>query len=132
MRREDRRQGQAGCLGGSEEGRDVNEKTRELLHRAVTDAIIALGTPVAAETSPYSWMDFEYAELRIHMAHCLPVYEKCTWDDSDWWEFAGTFDPDVRKQGIDLKLACGCGLLTGRTWRYTDGYAALIRAITGG
>lgn len=110
----------------------MNEKMRELLHRAVTDAIIERGSPVTTGNSYYGWLSLDFAELRIHMAHCRPVYEACTWEDSRWTEFAGTMDPDVDKQGIDLKLACRCGLLTGRTWRYTDGYAELIRAITGG
>lgn len=109
----------------------MNAKTRELLHRAVVDAIIQNGSPVSQDSS-YGWLDSNYAELRVHMAHCRPDYEACTWDDSSWSEFQGTFDPDVHMRGIDLKLACRCGLLDGRAWRYTGGYAELIRAVTGG
>lgn len=108
----------------------MNEKLKETLHRAVTDAIIRLGSPVDDGDTTHGWLDSRYAELRIHMAHCRPAYEACTWGDSSWSEFQGTFDPDVDKQGVDLKLTCRCGLLTGRTWRYTDGYAELIREVT--
>jgi len=109
----------------------VNAKMRELVHRAVVDALIAGGSPVDQGRHSYGWIDGRYAELRIHMAHCPPVYEACTWYDSSWSEFQGTFDPPADMKGIDLKLACRCGLLTGRTWRYSGGYADLIRAITG-
>lgn len=109
----------------------MDAKMREKLHRTVTDVIIRLGAPVDDKDTSYGWIDSRYAELRIHMAHCRPVYEACTWDDSGWWEFQGTFDPDVHEQGVDLRLTCRCGLLTGRTWRYAGGYAELIRAITG-
>lgn len=110
----------------------MNAEEKAAFHVAVVDAIIKCGSPVDQHDTAWGWIASDYAELGIHMAHCRPVYEACTWDDSDWWEFVGTMDPDVHKQGIDLKLACRCGLLTGRTWRYTGGYAELIRAITGG
>lgn len=107
----------------------MDEKVKAVIHQAVVDALVQRGTP-AGGSSSYGWMADDYAEARIHMAHCRPDYAKSTWDDSEWYEFAGTMDPDVRKQGIDLKLTCRCGLLTGRAWRYSDGYADLIRAIT--
>lgn len=110
----------------------MTPEQQELMHRAVVDAIIANGSPVDQGDTSWGWLDPGYAELRVHMAHCLPAYDQCTWDDSEWTECEETFDPGVSRQGIDLKLTCRCGLLTGRTWRYTDGHAALIRAVTGG
>jgi hypothetical protein len=110
----------------------VNAKEKAAFHVAVVDALLSLGSPVDDKDTTWGWIASDYAELGIHMAHCRPVYEACAWDDSEWSEFIGTFDPPRDKQGIDLKLACACGLLTGRTWRYAGGYAELIRAITGG
>lgn len=101
-------------------------------HVALVDFIIQRGSPVTEGNPYYGWLDGHYTELRMHMAGCRPVYTQCTWQESEWDEFQGTFDPDIRRQGVDLTLTCMCGEISGRTWRYDGGYAELIRAITEG
>lgn len=101
------------------------------IHAAVVDALVRLGTPVDDQGShEYGWLADDYTELRMHMAGCRPVYAQCTWTDSDWSEFMGTFDPPERRKGIDLTVTCQCGVVQGRAWRYEGGHTALIRAIT--
>lgn len=110
----------------------MNKEQKAAFHRAVTDAIVSRGTPVTTGDGTYAWQAGDYAELRIHMAHCRPDYAASAWEDSEWTEFTGTFHGDERRKGIDLKLTCRCGTVQERRWRYRDGYAELIRAITGG
>jgi hypothetical protein len=111
---------------------EMTPEQKALFHAAVTDAITAKGTPAEDNPGRYGWIAGDYAELRIHMAGCRPAYEACTWEDATWSEFVSTFDPDERCTGLDAVVSCKCGTVQGRTWRYTGGYAELIREITGG
>jgi hypothetical protein len=108
----------------------VTPEQKAAFHAAIIDTITAQGTPVTTGGTQWGWMSDDCYELREHMAGCSPVYETSTWSDSEWTEFVGTFEPTERGTGIDLVLTCRCGTVQGRTWRYTGGYADLIRAIT--
>lgn len=110
----------------------MTPEQKAAFNRAVIDTLTAKGTPVTTGSAAYGWMATDYAELRMHMAGCRPDYEASTWEDTNWIEWMGTFQEDEWRQGIDLVLTCKCGLVQGRAWRYTGGYAELIRAITGG
>jgi hypothetical protein len=108
----------------------VTPEQKAAFHCAVIDVLAAQGEPVTQGSTTYGWQAVDYMELREHMAACSPVYEASTWSDSEWTEFIGTFDPPEPRTGIDAVLTCRCGTVQGRTWRYTGGYADLIRAIT--
>jgi hypothetical protein len=110
----------------------VNKEQKAAFHIAVIDALTAQGTPVTTGRTTYGWEARDYAELCMHMAGCRPDYAASTWDDSTWTEWMGTFEPLDSRTGIDLVLTCACGTVRERRWRYTDGYAELIRAITEG
>lgn len=70
--------------------------------------------------------------LTVHMRRCSLDLARCSWENSDWLEFNGTFaePPWEQRSGTDAVVYCACGQVQGRRWRYTGGLAALIRAIT--
>lgn len=100
------------------------------LDKRIVRFLMRRGMLVSREANVYSWMDYEGAEMmRQHITGC-EIGELTRWNESEWWEWGGTFDPDIRKQGIDLRLFCKCGEIAGRVFRYDEGYAALIRGLT--
>lgn len=108
----------------------MTPEQKAAFHCAVIDTIIARATPVTTGRSTYGWQAEDLYVLRGHMEGCEPDYEASTWSDSEWTEWMGTFCEDERGTGIDAVVTCRCGTVQGRTWRYTGGYADLIRAIT--
>jgi hypothetical protein len=69
-----------------------------------------------------------------HLAgDCAIDFERSSYEDSEWTDFAGTFadDPWPRYHGIDAIVWCRCGQVQGRRWRFTEGHATLLRGITG-
>lgn len=55
---------------------------------------------------------------------------RMSWRDSVWTEFAGTFEEDERRSGIEAEVWCACGRVGGIAWRWGGGYGELLRAIT--
>jgi len=101
--------------------------------RRITDWLIRQGTPVSLKPRQYGWMDDNWQNLYKHLDECHPDYEACTYEDSGWSEFAGTFaEPQFQdRQGIDLCVTCACGKIAGRHWRYEGTHGDLLRGITG-
>jgi hypothetical protein len=110
----------------------VTPEQKAIFHQAVIGALIEHGRPVDLNPSYYNWHDPDPDELRGHLEECGIAYEKCSWQDSNWQEFVGTFAPAGSDcyAGIEAVVTCRCGAVEGRAWRYSDGYADLIRAIT--
>ncbi len=100
-------------------------------HEAVTRYLIAKGTPVSECNPYYGWIAPDYKQLRDHLRDCPPDLARCTWEDSRWTEFAGTFaESDNDRHGIDARTWCSCGQVAGRTWRYDGTIGELLKAVT--
>ena len=108
----------------------MTPEQKEAFNRAVIDVIVAKGAPVSGSPSPYMWQDPYWEALSLHARGCGLDHRKCTWTDSQWTEFVGTEYPDEYRKGIDATVTCRCGVVRARAWRYTGGYAELIRAVT--
>lgn len=90
----------------------------------------------------YGWREYGHDEASgngepaavVHMRGCSADLAASQYEDSRWNQFDGTLaEPPVSTHtGIDAVITCACGQVRNRTWRYTGGYADLIRAITDG
>jgi hypothetical protein len=70
--------------------------------------------------------------LAVHLREvCAIDTARSSYTDSEWTEFLGSRDGWEKNAGLDAVIYCRCGLVKGRHWRYTDGYATLLRGITG-
>lgn len=80
------------------------------------------------------WQDYSRAgsKVRTHLGNCEVDAPRSAWKDGNWSTFNGTGEPDRYETGIEAEITCRCGQVAGRRFRYDDGYAALIRAITRG
>jgi hypothetical protein len=110
----------------------VNKEQKAAFHAAIVSTIAAWGSLVSPRASEYGWHGEDTGE-REHVRECGANPAASTWQDSEWTEFSGTFaePPFQYRKGIDATVTCNCGLVEGERFRYTDGYAELIRAITG-
>lgn len=109
-------------------------------HSALISYLVAHGTLVAQGPTEYSWK--AYGKLgpgqgwgwdpavRHVEEDCAISFERSTFEDSEWTEWAGTFYPDTHHEGIEAIVTCCCGQVQGRRWRFTEGHAALLRGIT--
>jgi hypothetical protein len=105
---------------------------KDEFQEAIIRFLVKESTPVGEGDTRWGWIADDYQELGRHLETCSLHIPECSWADSDWTEFAGTFaDPpwDERK-GIDVKVTCSCGRVKGRTWRYRGSSGDLLRAIT--
>lgn len=98
-------------------------------HRRTIAFLISKGQAVSLRESLYGWASYDRT-LDNHIRACRPAYDRCTWQDHQWTEFAGTFADDNRCNGIEAVIYCSCGEIDGRHWRYEGSYADLISAIT--
>jgi hypothetical protein len=115
-------------------------------HLALLDYIVRHGELVSEtyENHGYGewqergpWKD-DYSGTLPH-ALAVHVRDVCAIDpglssytDSEWNEFLSSRDGWEDHAGLDAVIYCRCGLVAGRHWRYTNGYATLLRGITGG
>ncbi len=90
----------------------MNDWEAEFKRRMVT-FLLSNGSPVRMpdEDTTYGWLARDYRSIYSHLESCAPDMAKCSWDDSEWNEFAGTFaEPQVEsRNGMGLKLTCMCG-----------------------
>lgn len=105
------------------------EDWRKGFHRALIDAVVSHGSPVADDPSFYGWIHQQYAE-RIKNVHTVGIdYERTQAPKEDSWEvFMGTFyEGDTRVYGLDLTVV----LLDGQTvrFRYQGTLGELISAV---
>lgn len=105
---------------------------KEEINKKVIEFLVASGYPVKDDASIYGWMDDDYLDICDHVKTCGLNLSNCSWVDSDWNEFVGTFaeSPVEWKQGIDAVVSCNCYLLDGKHFRYTGSHADLIKGIT--
>lgn len=110
----------------------MTPEQKAAFHQAMTGAIVARGVLVDRRASEYGWAGYDTGE-REHVRECGADPGASTWADAEWTEFLGTFAepaPTERRRGIEATVTCNCGLVEGERFRYTGGYAELIRAIT--
>jgi len=115
-------------------------------HTALLDYIVRHGELVSERFENYSygewqergpWKD-DYSATEPHAlaGHLRNVCgidpARSGYTDSEWTEFEGSRDGWSHLAGLDAVIYCRCGHVAGRHWRYTDGYATLLRGITGG
>jgi hypothetical protein len=111
----------------------MSDNFKAELSRRVVDVILSESSPVEvdpARNTYYGWLASDWQDVYEHLSKCRPDYAKCTWDDVEWTEFTGTFSDDHDKTGVEVMLTCACGKLAGRPFRYTGGYADLLRKLT--
>jgi len=106
------------------------------MKRAMIDALIKLGSPVAKDASFYGWIDYDWRAAvgnRPHPKRLLIAehgidYAATTYEESYWDEFMGTFyEGDTRVYGVDLDLALLDG--TRLKWRYAGNLSELMTEI---
>ena len=98
---------------------------------ALIDEVVRYGSPVSDTASYYGWMDYDWQDKKKEALAVGINYEACTWEESSWDEFQGTFyEGDTRQYGIDLHLVLTNG--TTLHWRYAGNAGALIIALTKG
>lgn len=90
---------------------------------------------VYGDWQEYGWNDDTQDDtpaLTVHMRSCTADLDRSSWEASDWLDFNGTLSdpPWEERSGTDAIVYCACGRVQGRRWRYTSGFANLIRAIT--
>lgn len=102
------------------------------LNRRIVMFVILRGSLVSHRESEYGWMAEDTGE-REHVVECGLSVPRCTWEDKEWSEFAGTFadQPYENYSGVDAVATCACGLVEGERFRYKGGHADLLRAVTG-
>lgn len=100
------------------------------LKKAITDVLLREGQPVQMTGDGYyGWLARDWESVYAHMNGCQPDYGKCSWEDTEWVEFASTRDGSRDMTGVQLTYTCQCGELSGRKFRYTGGYAELMNNI---
>lgn len=84
--------------------------------RALVDALVRLGSPLADRTSVYGWTHEDWQEIRAHVRSVGIDYERTGEpEDTSWNEFAGTFaDDDNCVYGVEFTLV----LQNGSTHRW--------------
>lgn len=114
-------------------------------HTALLDYIVRHGELVREDFSNYGYSDWQergpwkpdYSGTGLHalavhlLDDCAIDIERSSYTDSEWQEFEGSRAGWGRYAGLDAVITCRCGHVAGRHWRYTEGYATLLRGITG-
>jgi hypothetical protein len=104
---------------------------RDELTKAIVNLLVQEGAPVGLDASYYGWQADDWRALFDHVAKCKPDYDKCSWKDSYWSEFQGTFyEGDCTVNGISMRFTCACGHIKDREWRITSSYGELLRKLT--
>jgi hypothetical protein len=95
--------------------------------------VVKLGQAVREDASAYSWVSWD-DYIREHVLECGLLERECAWKDYTWTEFQGTFaeSPMLDVKGVEAIVSCKCGLVTRQPFRYSGGYARLLRELTDG
>lgn len=100
--------------------------------------ILKYGSAVRDDFKAYrsygSWEDYyDSPDVANHLAECAFDLDECSYKDSDWVEFDGTFaEPSWgQRNGLDAWITCACGKVDHRHWRYHGTYQALMEGLTG-
>ena len=111
---------------------------REGFKRALIDVVVAHGSPVRErpdffgwEEYPTGWGEETYEPIYAKKDHIALVgidYSACTYEESVWDEFMGTFyEGDTRVYGVDAWIVC----LDGQRfhWRWKGTASDLIQSV---
>jgi hypothetical protein len=107
---------------------------KDEMNEAVIRYLVARGIPV--DNTPgsslyYGYIALDSQQVRKHLASCELDIPKCSFTDITWTEFAGTFaESDNDCAGLEATVSCTCGQVKDRRFRYSGGYAEMLKAIT--
>lgn len=111
---------------------------REGFKRALIDVVATHGYPVRDNESFYGWEEYPVGwdretgqgiwPKKDHIALVGIDYSACTYHESEWHEFMGTFyEGDTRVYGVDAWIVC----LDGQRfhWRWKGTASELIQSV---
>lgn len=99
-------------------------------HEAVIMAIVRNGSPLGKDASIYGWHAWEkdYLAIVAMIKRRGIDFKKSTFNDSYWYEFAGTFaEEDNRIQGIEANIVLKGGI--SYTYRWSGSFSELLTAV---
>lgn len=97
---------------------------QEKYKRALVNAVIRLGTPVADQDTYYGWIAYDYEAKRAALSQATIDYAATEVYESSWSEFMGTFWTGTdTKHGVDAKIVTDSGVFH---WRYEGSMGQLI------
>lgn len=96
--------------------------------RALVDAIIRNGSPLDPKADIWGWTHPKHHEVAQAVRSGKIDYQACTWEESEWSEFMGSFyEGDTRKYGMDLTIKMKDGQEF--IYRYSGTVSDLILAV---
>lgn len=112
----------------------MSEDWKVGFHRAVIDSILAKGRQLAprSQRDNFGWRQDRYSHEPVDpvmhriLRHGID-YNKSTYVDSNWSEFAGTFTSDEQKYGMDAEIVTVRGERF--EWRYEGTLGQMLDAI---
>lgn len=108
----------------------MSEDWKKDFHQSFVNAVVKHGHPIDRNGQIYWWQQHEPLRSQtVAKMHEVGIdYETSTYEESNWYEFKGTFyTGDTREFGVDLKVHLLDG--TWQEWRYAGTISELIRAV---
>ena len=95
---------------------DADPSWKAPFRRALIRALVKHGSPVDPTPRTYGWIARDWPAIGEAVTREGIDYDKTTYDDSEWWEFAGSFaEPhEGDRRGIDAVIVT----LAGNSFRY--------------